>query len=476
MNSLLAGMQQIPTARTANGDAAHATTWNSNLDLFGRAGSLRRDQAAVLKLFKAALAEDEEVAIRVALWVRDVRGGAGERETFRTILRFLGDARPEVAQQVAVKVAEVGRWDDLLVLLGTKAEESALREIAQGLYSGNGLCAKWMPRKGQVAVKLRSAFGMSPKQYRKLLVSLTNVVETQMCAKEWENIDFGKLPSLAAARYQKAFERNAGTQYQKYVTALEKGEAKINASAIFPHDVVQAAFNGNDTVATAQWEQLPNYFDVDHQERVLPMVDVSGSMVTPINGGRFGGSGVTCMQAAIALGIYCAERNVGAFKDYFMTFTSRPTLQRIPTGVSLQSRVKSITGHVGYDTNFDRAYRMILDTAICRKVPQEEMPTMLLVLSDMQFNQGYSYVHTATAHERLTKAFADAGYEIPKLVYWNLNASYGNNPITIHDSGAAVVSGFSPALLKPVLGAKQFDPYAVMMEAVMSDRYNWKQQ
>lgn len=471
MNKLLAGMQQNPTARTTNGDVAHATTWNASLDLFGAVGSLRKDQSRVLSLFNRAYDANVDLAVRVALWARDVRGGAGERESFRTMLKSLatGNAgKQEVAMQLVPKVAEVGRWDDMLILMDTPLKEAAVQSIAEALYAGDSLCAKWMPRKGAIAVALREAFGMTPKQYRKLLVQLTNVVESQMCAKNWTGIEFGKLPSLAAARYQKAFGRHAPAEYTKYTEALVKGEAKINASAIFPHDVLMSANKGNDDVASAQWKALPNYMD-GTDEKVLGMVDVSGSMTCGINRGA---GGTSCMDVAIALGIYCAERNSGPFKDHIVTFTASPKLVNVG-GTSLRARAAAAKRDVGYDTNFDAAYRMILDTAVRNQVPQEDMPTMLLVLSDMQFNpSGWSY--RDTANDRMKMAFAQAGYTMPKMVFWNLNAAAGNSPITMHDKNCALVSGFSPSILKAVFTAKEFDPCSIMMDTVMTDRYNWQ--
>lgn len=472
-NKLLQGLQQVPTAKTWNGDYAHSTTWNKGLDLFGAIGSLRKDQGRALSLFQTAFSDNFDLAVRIALWARDVRGGAGERGSFTTILKWLGEKHPDVARQLVPMVPEVGRWKDLFVLLDTPAKDAVVTELAKALMEGNGLCAKWMPRKGPIASQLRSEFGMSPKQYRKLIVSLTNVVETAMCAKDWKAIDFGKLPSLAAARYQKAFERNAPAEYKAYEEKLVKGEAKINASAIFPHDILLSARKGNDAVASAQWKALPNYME-DTNERVLAMVDVSESMTTGINGSGGYGASVSCMDVAIALGIYCSERNEGPFKDHVVTFTDRPTLCNVG-GTSLSARYQASRRHVGYSTNFDAAYQMILETAVKHKVPAEDMPTMLLVLSDMQFNQcGSGRTNGFTANERLKKAYADAGYTVPKMVYWNLNATSGNSPITMHDANCALVSGFSPSILKSVLSAKDFDPCSIMKETVMVDRYNWQ--
>lgn len=480
MNKLLQGMQQQPNALTQNGDLAHATTWNACLDLFGNVGSLRKDPQRAVKLFTDAYAEDKDLAVRIALWSRDARGGAGERGVFREIFRQLSNGNAEqveVAKAIVPKIPELGRWDDLLVALDTPVQSEVTEYIAAALLDGNGLCAKWMPRKTEKAAKLRAAWGMSPKQYRKLLVSLTNVVETKMCAKQWDQIDFGKLPSLASARYQKAFTRNAEASYEKYVEALVKGEAKINAGAVFPHDVVQSALQGRDDVATQQWKALPNYME-GTDAKVIAMVDVSGSMSCGIGtkngrGDSYSSAGVTCMQVAVALGLYCAERNAGPFKDNFITFTTTPRLHYSNPALNLRNRYISATQCVGYDTNFDAAYRLILSTAVAHKVPQEDMPDMILVLSDMQFNAS-AYHFNGTAQTRLKKAFADAGYKMPKMVYWNLNASYGNSPITKHDDNCALVSGFSPAIMTAVLGAQQFDPCSVMIEAVMSDRYKWQ--
>lgn len=473
-NKLLAGLQQNPTAKTWNGDNAHSTTWNKGLDLFGAIGSLRKDQDRALKLFQTAFHDNMDLAVRIALWARDVRGGAGERGSFTTILKWLGDNQPDVARALVPMVPEVGRWKDLFVLLSTPAKDAVVTELAKALMEGNGLCAKWMPRKGPIASQLRSEFVMTPKQYRKLIVSLTNVVETAMCAKDWTNIDFGKLPSLASARYQKAFERNAPAEYKAYEEALVKGEAKINASAIFPHDILMSARKGNDAVASAQWKALPNYME-GTDERVIAMVDVSESMTCGINGGSqwSAPSGTSCMDVAIALGIYCSERNNGPFKDHVVTFTDRPILCNVG-GTSLNARYAASKRHVGYSTNFDAAYQLILDTAVKHQVPAEDMPTMLLVLSDMQFNAGGFGYPKQTANDRLQKAYAAAGYTVPKMVYWNLNAVSGNQPITMHDKNCALVSGFSPSILKSVLNAKDFDPCGIMKETVMVERYNWQ--
>ena len=332
-----------------------------------------------------------------------------------------------------------------------------------------------MPRQGEVAYKLRKAFSMTPKGWRKMLVSLSNTVEQKMCAKQWHEIEYGKLPSKAAAMYQNAFKRNDEARYNRYVEGLQKGTEKINAGAIFPHDVVLSAKRGNDKVATEQWKALPNYME-ESGENILPMIDVSGSMTCGINGGGYSAN-VTCMDVAIALGIYCSERMNGLFKGHYLSFSERPVLGKVQ-GTTLANRVRNVQGkHVGYSTNFQAGFDLILETAIQNNLKQEDLPTMVLVLSDMEFNQAeggmFGRRSEKTNFQVLRKKFKQAGYEMPKMVFWNLNGREGNMPVTIHDSGTALVSGFSPAILKSILSAKTVTPVDIMLDTVMVDRYNF---
>ena len=245
MNTFVNAAVQVPDSVTENGAATFASSLNMNVDLFFKVGASRGKLDQLVPLFKQALKEDSKLATRIALWARDARGGAGERDAFRAMLKEMS-----VATQLALipKIVELGRWDDLAVLIETESDDDIALCAAvfwkTAVLSGNGLAAKWAPRKGSLAVKLRSLWGMSPKQYRKTLVTATKVVETQMCAKDWDNINFNHVPSVAAARYNAAFMRNAAESYTAYKEALVSGEAKINASAIFPHDVVRGALVG----------------------------------------------------------------------------------------------------------------------------------------------------------------------------------------------------------------------------------------
>jgi hypothetical protein len=345
--------------------------------------------------------------------------------------------------------------------------------IDLALTEGNGLCAKWMPRKGTFAVKLRNFMGLTPKGYRKKLVELTKVVETQMCANEWENINYEHVPSLAMSRYGKAFGKHTPDRFHGYIQSLQKGEAKINVGAVYPYDITKALFS-ND-VSEEQWKSLPNFLE-GNTERILPLVDVSGSMGTSCGGN------LTCMDVAISLGLYISERNEGPFKDHFITFSANPQLQHL-TG-TLKDRFNQMRyADWSMNTNLEAAYKLILNQAIKHNVPQDEMPTQILILSDMEFdsatNSGGGWYSNEiktdwnpTAQEMVKKMFTDAGYELPNIIYWNIQSRGENVPVSFDEQGTALISGFSPSIMTSLLSGVSMTPVSIMMETIGKERYS----
>lgn len=453
-------------ARTENGMKARKSTANKTVDLFYNIGASRGKD--IVPAFTAAYVENRDIALRIALWSRDARGGAGERELFRSILVHLEKTDPDAALALLKRVPELGRWDDIFVFKTDVLKSAAYTMLGDALRAQNGLAAKWTPRKGDTAVEIRKFFGMSPKQYRKSLVNMTKVVETQMCANDWDNINFSHVPSVAASRYKKAFHRHT-EKFAEYVAALVKGDptVKVNASAIYPYDVLKgvahARFDKTETDhVVAQWEALPNYVG---DANILPLVDVSGSMSCPAGKD----TSVTCMDVAVSLGLYLAEKNTGKFKDTFLTFSDKPELMTLKGNV-VQKMAQMVKSDWGMSTNLHAAFSKILDVAVKNEVPQAEMPEMVLILSDMQFNQCVK--HDDSAMEMIERKFVAAGYTVPQVVFWNLNSS-DNVPVKADKSGAALVSGFSPAIMKALLAAdmSEFTPEGIMLKTVMSDRY-----
>lgn len=443
---------------TENGAKAFKSTLNDVLDFFYKAGASRGKN--LVGSFLAAFKEDADRAIRVALWTRDVRAGAGERQVYRDILKYLGQNDYKLAVKLIPKTVELGRWDDLLSLTGTAAQDEAFNFIGAALEAGDGLCAKWMPRKGDVAIALRKHLGWTPKFYRKRLVELTNVVETAMCAGNWTGIEYGKLPSIASARYQKAFGRHDQVGYSNYIQSLQKGEAKINAAAIHPHEIVKSVGYGNSSVADQQWKALPDWV---MDGNFIPMVDVSGSMSCPAGGNPK----VTCMDVAIALGIYLSERCKGQFKDQMITFHSNPSF--VTLNGTLSQRVRTARNAPwGMSTDIGKAFDLILNAAVKAKLKEEDMPKTLIILSDMQFDRAAS---GKTNFKDFKQKYKNAGYEMPNIVFWNLNDRNGTVPVKADASGAVLVSGFSPALMKSIVSGEDVTPLGMMDKIILDERY-----
>lgn len=458
-------------ARTENGMKARKSTAKAVVDLFYNAGASRGKN--IVPQFTAALAENRDLALRVAAWLRDARGGAGERQLFRDILVHLENTDPDAAKALLKKVPELGRWDDLFVFKTKELKSEAYTMLGDALRSKNGLAAKWTPRQGPIAVEIREFFGMSPKFYRKSLVEMTKVVEQNMCANTWDSINFSHVPSVASARYKKAFNRHT-PEYAKYVAALVKGdnsEVKVNASVAYPYDVLKGRIGSYGVkfdkteldLIQKQWEALPNYVG---DANILPLVDVSGSMSCPAGKN----TKLSCMEVAVSLGLYLADKNTGKFKDTFLTFSDSPELLHLKGGIN-QKIDQMVKSKWDMNTNLHAAFKKILDVAVKGNVPQEEMPEMVLILSDMQFDS--CVTHDDSAIQMIARKYQAAGYELPKVVFWNLNASYGNAPVKFDKSGTALVSGFSPAIVKPLLSGDidNFTPESVMLKTIMQDRY-----
>ena len=451
---------------TENGMVTNPTTLNKCVDLFFSIGAMRgKPQDKVVSLFNEAYKENPLIASKLLFWGRDVRSGAGERQIFRDIVTHLTTTSPQTVRKNIGLIPEFGRWDDVLVLVGTELEDDMFILIKDSLTNGDALCAKWMPRKGDVANRLRKLFRFTPKEYRKMLVNLTNVVESKMCAKDWESIDYSKLPSLASSRYQKSFVKNDTERYDEYKKALIDGTAKVNAGAVYPYDIIKSINQGGDTIVSEkQWESLPNWME-DSNERILPVVDVSGSMCCPAGGN----DNLTCMDVAISLGMYISERNEGNFKDAFVTFSNNPQLQYLTGG--LKERLNKLRrSDWGMSTDLEAVFNLILNQAKTYNIPQDKMPTKIMILSDMQFNQATR--SDLGSQSMIESMYEVAGYKKPDIIYWNLNARGSNFPVEFNKNGTALVSGFSPSILKPLLSGKNMTPESIMMDTVNDERYN----
>lgn len=484
-NALLAALSPIPVVPapvfTDNSALTNATTGTKVLDFFSAAGAIRnKPDTEALKLFNDAFRENKTLALKVLFYLSDVRQGQGERKLFRTVFRDLAVSHPNVARKLIQYIPEYTRFDNVIETLdGTPLEADAYTLMANQLRTdldseNPTLAAKWAPSEQAsstvtktYARKLRKRMNMSPKDYRRMLSSLRsklNVVEREMCAQNWKEIDYEKVPSKASTLYRKAFGKHDPTGYGKFIKAVEKGEKKINASVLYPYDLVNIVRRGNDKTAEVQWKALPNYLK-DNPHNGLVVADVSGSMDTIISGS------VAAIDVSVSLAIYFAERNIGAFKNNFLIFGGETRLTSLKDSQTLREKVYEVMSNRPCpNTDLQKVFETILSKAKANKVPESEMPRTVYIVSDMEFDRGCEN-NKKTNLDEIKKKYKAAGYEMPSIVFWNVNGRSQNNAATKNDRGVSLISGCSPSILKSLFMNKEVTPYQVMLEVIDTERY-----
>jgi len=485
--------------RTENNAVALKSTGNDLLDLFATVGALRnKDNAYVADKFQLAIAEDKLLATKLMFYARNVRGGLGERDTFRKMLASLSRSNPEIVSKNMALIPFFGRWDDLYTLVGTKNEaemwEFIKRQITLDVIEmregrPTSLCAKWLKSvntssKNSIILgkKTAEALGMTEREYRKTLSALRkhiDLVEVKMSSREWTSINYEAVPSRAMKVYRKAFKTHNPSAFDTFIEKVERGEATIKATTLYPYDILMGgklhqhynsgfgSYNSRltidvDPVLEVQWKALPNY--IDGENNVLVMADTSGSMFT--DDGR-------PIATSVGLAIYFAERNKGAYKNLFLTFSHEPQFVNLK-GSTLKSKLECITS-INANTNLQKAFEAILQVAIDNNVPEEEMPKSLIVISDMHFDQaeGYGYsARTETFHETMRKKFMANGYVMPTIIYWNVAQRESAFQLSENSSNAMLVSGQSTATFKSILGNIGRTPYAFMVETLNGEEYD----
>ena len=465
---------ETSTTLTENGGRALSTTGDKLLNLFAVLGALRTRPTDVIDKFGAAFRENADLATKMAFYGRDVRGGLGERAVGRLMLRELALLYPEVVTANLKNIVEFGRYDDLFVLFDTPVETDMIEFVKKQLVSDwkhmksnqhVSLLAKWMPsinasseHTKALAHRFVKALNTTPREHRKTLSALRkyiDVTEVKMSANKWTDIDYKAVPSNAMSNYGSAFARHDYEGFNRYMDAVKSGDTKINAATLYPYNVIETLEKGNRDVAEAQWKALPNYVEGDNN--FLIMADVSESMH-----GR-------PKHVSIGLAIYFAERNHGAFANKFMTFTDVPRIVDV-TGDSLAAKYNSVTHHVGYDTNLEAAFDAILSAAVRTNCPQADLPKALVIISDMEINAWHGGSLTFT--EEMRKRFADAGYEMPKLVYWNVDSRKDAFLASKNDPDALLVSGQSASTFKNLIKGIGLSAFEIMVQTLDDPRYD----
>lgn len=454
---------------THEGALTHEHSLDDALEFFSKAGSLFTKcgnfygdgELSALSLFQKSWVNDDELSMKLLLWLRDIRGGAGNRSGFRECLRWLGNNAPNWIAANVKWIPVVGRWDDLRSLFRTHSFSYAVTLWVNALLQGDVLAAKWADRKDK---ELRYALKLNEAQFRKFLVKIRkeHIVEHKMCSKAWNTIEYSKVPSVAMSRYSKAFSKNDEERFVEYKLALTKGEETIHADALFPHDCVRTAQSGDGAIANAQFDALPNLLE-GTDENIVVIADTSGSMDHRVAGD------IRAIDVSQALALYCSSKipEDNPFYKRFIGFCDEANFQSW-RGMSFSEAVRDggiFDGAVG-STRIDIALNTMLGHIIKYQIKQ--IPTVLLIVSDMQFSQGASSEGNTEVETCLQK-WDEAGYKRPKIVYWN-TAGYAGSPDTINGENIALVSGFSISILKAVLGGEDFSPKGVMLKTL--EKYN----
>ena len=436
--------------------------WSKAGSMFTKKESFYEGEESALSLFQKTWIVDKELSFRLLLWLRDARGGSGNRSGFRECINWVANRDPKWVELNIKWIPEVGRWDDLRSLFGTPAEATAVALWKSAIDAKDVLAAKWADRKDK---PLKHACGFKEEgRFRRFLASIrkNHIVEHKMSTSRWNEIEYHTVPSLAMARYTNAFGKHDEERFNKYKENLKSGKETVHADVLFPHDCVRTVLNGDRDIANAQFAALPNYLEgVD--ERIIVISDTSGSMECSVSGS------VQAVHISQGMALYCSAKIAedNPFYKKFVGFCSEGSFKDW-NGMSFSEAVGNnhiFDGAVG-STRIDKALDLILKTAKFFSLKDDQMPTALLIVSDMQFHSGYyGGAENIAEIPRAIGRWNEAGYSTPKIIYWN-TAGYAGSPDTADSDNVALVSGFSPAVLKAIFAGADLTARGVMLRAL----------
>lgn len=476
---------------TENMALTHESSLSYLLDFYALGGALRtRSEEDIIQLFSKAFAEDRTLALKCLFYFRDIRQGQGERRTFRTILTWLANNQPNSISDLILLIPEYGRWDDLYSLIATPLESDMwegikwqlIADLANAEAEENiSLLSKWLKSENtsskescRLGTLTRKALGLNSKNYREILSSLRtyiDITEKKMSENNWDEITYSTVPSKAMKNYSKAFSRHDNLRFSRYLKKVVKGEEKINSSTLYPYDVVKPILDISFSIfhcnslnlkldpnevlrIEAQWQAMPNWLEGHEDQYGIVVADTSGSMEgLPI-------------AISTSLALYFAERNTGPFQDMFITFSSKPKLQRIVGNNITEKIINLLKADWNMNTDIDAVFNLILSTAVENKVEQKDLPSTIYIISDMEFDR---CIEDKTNYQNAKDKFTQAGYNLPTIVFWNVDARHNHLPTTIKNN-AILVSGASPSIFKFLMSGKT-NPIDVMLETLNSERY-----
>lgn len=500
MNKFLNGLNnETNYTYTENGALTHTSTGTMLLDMFALGAAMRkRSDEDVILLFKNAYEENPEYALKCLFYIGDILEGQGERRFFRICYNWLAKTDIAAAKRNMKLIPRYRRWDDLYALIDTPLEDAMFNfmkeQLALDVQSKTpSLLAKWLKSENTsskescaLGKKTREAFGMTPKQYRKtlsILRSRINIVEKLMSENRWEDIEYDKIPSRAGMIYKNAFARHdierakKKPEAQTYAEFAKDETKKVNAKALYPYECVAEVINKayysrlcgisetERAIINKYWDNLTDYFQ-NSTFNGMALVDTSGSM-------HRHNQAAAPLNVAISLGLYCAEKAKGPFANHFISFESTPHFIKTE-GVDFVDKVLRIArAPWAGSTDIEAAFDLMLNTALKNNCSQSEIPQNLIIISDMEFDTARGVYHYerspySTLMESIESKWNAAGYKMPNLVYWNVDARQNNIPMTVKD-GVSFVSGMSPSIFQQIMSGKT--AFDLMYEVLNKERY-----
>lgn len=482
MNTFARAMNDI--IKTENGALTYSTSLSANLDMFGLASAMRGSDDAVLKLFHEAYKEDKNLAIKNLFYLRDIRGGQGERQIFRSCSKWLAEKLIlEEFQKFIQYIPVYGRWDDVINLINdiNDAKKKVIFAFMQKQFKEDinnmkqakfvSLLAKWYPLENNTnnpeakkfAIYLRKQFFKNAAECRKTVVKLRkylNVLEQKISANKWDSVNYASVPSCASLKYRKAFARHDSERYTQYIEDVVNGKAKINSSVLYPYEIIQKIIDSEHFDSStpneldALWNNLPDY---TNGNSAICCVDVSGSMYD-----------CNSIYSSVALGLYFAERNKGEFGGKFFTFESNPDIVKLKGNTLAEKVGNMLNAEWGGSTNISGLFDLYLH--IAKNSKPEDCPKTLIIISDMEFDYCVHNEDKQTLFEIIRKRYEEAGIALPTLVFWNVNARHNNLPVRYDESGTVLVSGNSPTTFQYI--CEGGTPEEFMMRVLDSERYS----
>lgn len=525
----MAFVSAMDTTLTENGALAYKSTQNLFLDLFfqlvrGTGGERIKEIIEKIRMdenFSYGGKEymNENFYKRMIFYTRNIRGGVGERDvSYHMLMGFIKNCSGDFSELLS-HFGYYGYWKDYMNLIKLVKEDTLygfdenlknrfvkdvidiccnqlkedlekVEKTEDGNVASVSLAAKWMPSDrdaidkkyhilDRMSYRMASLMNWELKDdiktyqvramFRKRVISplrkVIKLVESQMCAKEWSEINYETVPSKAMVRYTKAFNKNDKERFDAYKMGLVKGEKKVNFEAVYPHEIMKKYVSSNNKVVNEIAEAQMNgwrdkLMEMGKFGNSISVVDVSGSMIGEP------------MEVAVSLGVLIASVANEPFRNTVITFSERPSFFNLK-GDSWCSKIDELMkAPWGMNTNFSLVFNLILNRAKAAELNQSDMPERIYVFSDMQFDHADSGYHTH--YESIKMKYKEAGYELPQLIFWNLRSSSTNPnyPATLLNTNVALLSGFSPAIIKAVLEVDDLSPMAVMIKAIMDKNYD----